>query len=326
MMSASSVRWVRRNLFYSLTDAIITVVLLAAGLGLAVSILDWAFTTAKWLSIIQSLHTLLLGTYPSKDTWRVLLFLAIFVCAGLLMLVVLLRRYAGFIFSAAGLISFGVLAAPGIDKWGGLLLSVLLTIIVAIITLPLGILVAFGRQSKSTSLRLCCIGYIEIMRSVPLILIVYWVWTITPLFFPSLSIASFLRGVAGFTLFYVALVSEFVRSGLQAVPKGQAEAARSLGMSEFRVAMEILLPQAIKVALPALVGNVLDIFNGATLVFIIGLTDFLRVGQMILADPSASNQTNEVYIFMFAVYFTIGSAITFGARRLERVLHRSVVR
>ena len=93
-------------------------------------------------------------------------------------------------------------------------------------------------------------------------------------------------------------------------------------MSTFRVNTDIVLPQALRVVVPALVGQVLDIFNGATLVFIIGLTDFLRAGQMILADPQHSNKLYEVYIFMFAVYFLIGSSITFASRRLERHLGR----
>jgi general L-amino acid transport system permease protein len=113
-----------------------------------------------------------------------------------------------------------------------------------------------------------------------------------------------------------------VRSGLQAVPRGQVEAARSLGMPSWTVNVEIVLPQAIRVVLPALVGNVLDIFNGATLVFILGLTDFLRAGQMILADPGYSGRVYEVYAFMFAVYFAIGSTITFASRKLEARLAR----
>jgi general L-amino acid transport system permease protein len=217
---------------------------------------------------------------------------------------------------------FVVLAPPGFETWGGLLLSVVLTIAVSIITLPFGILLAFGRQSRIHSLRVICTAYIETMRSVPLILVVYWVWIIVPLLAPDVSAPSLVRGMAGYALFFAAYVAEYVRSGLQAVPRGQLEAARSLGMSSWTVNVDIVLPQALRVVVPSLVGQILDIFNGATLVFIIGLTDFLRAGQMILADPQNSGRIYEVYAFLFAVYFAIGGAITYASRRLEAHLAR----
>lgn len=217
---------------------------------------------------------------------------------------------------------FAVLSPPGFELWGGLLLSVVLTITVSILTVPFGILLALGRQSRIASLRVICTAYIETMRSVPLILVVYWIWIIVPLLAPDAAIPSLLRGMAGYALFFAAYVAEYVRSGLQAVPKGQVEAARSLGMSGWTVNLDIVLPQALRVVVPSLVGQILDIFNGATLVFIIGLTDFLRAGQMILADPQNSGRTYEIYVFLFAVYFAIGGAITFASRRLEAHLAR----
>jgi general L-amino acid transport system permease protein len=217
---------------------------------------------------------------------------------------------------------FAVLAPPGFEVWGGLLLSVVLTIAVSVLTLPFGILLAFGRQSRIASLRVICTAYIETMRSVPLILVVYWIWIIVPLLAPDTSVPSLLRGMAGYALFFAAYVAEYVRSGLQAVPRGQVEAARSLGMDTWTVNLDIVLPQALRVVVPALVGHVLDIFNGATLVFIIGLTDFLRAGQMILADPQNSGRTYEIYVFLFAVYFAVGGAITYASRRLEGYLAR----
>lgn len=217
---------------------------------------------------------------------------------------------------------FAVLSPPGFEAWGGLMLSVVLTITVSILTIPFGILLALGRQSRIASLRMIATAYIETMRSVPLILVVYWIWIIVPLLAPDASIPSLLRGMAGYALFFAAYVAEYVRSGLQAVPKGQIEAARSLGMGTWSVNVDIVLPQALRVVVPSLVGQILDIFNGATLVFIIGLTDFLRAGQMILADPQNSGRTYEIYVFLFAVYLTIGGAITFASRRLEAHLTR----
>jgi general L-amino acid transport system permease protein len=217
---------------------------------------------------------------------------------------------------------FVVLAPPGLQVWGGLLLSVILTLVVSILTLPFGILLAFGRQSRIASLRIVCTAYIETMRSVPLILVVYWVWIVVPLLAPDTGVPSLLRGMAGYALFFAAYVAEYVRSGLQAVPKGQVEAARSLGMSTWARNVDVVLPQALRVVVPALVGQILDIFNGATLVFIIGLTDFLRAGQMILADPHNSGKIYEIYFFLFAVYLSIGAAITYASRQMEAELAR----
>lgn len=213
-----------------------------------------------------------------------------------------------------------VLAPAGPSTWGGLLLSVLLTLTAAIVTIPLGVLLAFGRQSRIASLRILCTGYIEVMRSVPLILVVYFIWIAFPLVLPRFPVPDVLRGFIGFTLFYSAYAAEFIRSGLQAVPAGQLEAAQSLGLSGIDTKRLVILPQALRVAVPGLVGNVLDIFNFAPLVFIIGLTDFLRAGQMILANPENSGRTYEIYVFLFLVYFAVGSIITFQARRLERRL------
>ncbi|MBB4427594.1 general L-amino acid transport system permease protein [Bradyrhizobium sp. CIR48] len=235
------------------------------------------------------------------------------------------RRAQRFVIAGSlfGIVSiFVVLSPPGLEVWGGLLLSVILTLLVSLLSLPFGVLLAFGRQSRIPSLRIICTAYIETMRSVPLILVVYWVWIIVPLLAPGTTVPSLLRGMAGYSLFFAAYVAEYVRSGLQAVPKGQVEAARSLGMGVWSRNVDIVLPQALRVVVPALVGQILDIFNGATLVFIIGLTDFLRAGQMILADPQNGGRINEIYLFLFVVYLAIGAAITYASRQIEARLAR----
>jgi general L-amino acid transport system permease protein len=210
-----------------------------------------------------------------------------------------------------------VMAPPGVGLWGGLLLSVLLTLVTSVLSLPIGILLAFGRQNRLSSVRTICTWYIEVMRSVPLILVVYWIWILMPVLAPQWGVADVARGMIGFTIFYSAYVAEYARSGLQAVPRAQTEAARSLGMSEFDINRSIVLPQALRVVVAPLVGNVLDIFNSAPLVFIIGLTDFLRAGQMILANPEYGDRTFEVLSFLLLTYFLVGSMITYAARKLE---------
>jgi general L-amino acid transport system permease protein len=211
-----------------------------------------------------------------------------------------------------------LLAPAGVDRWGGLLLSVLVTAIATLLSLPVGIALAFARNSRFASLRLACTGYIELLRSVPLVCTVYWSWIIIPLVFPPLvHIPDLARGVAGFVLFYAAYAAEYVRSGIQGVPRGQAEAAQSLGFSALDESFIIVLPQALRAVIPALVGNVLDLFNNVPALFIIGLTDFLKAGQTVLANPQYSSSQYEIYAFMFAAYLAIGSLISYGARRIE---------
>jgi general L-amino acid transport system permease protein len=210
-----------------------------------------------------------------------------------------------------------LLAPAGTQHWGGLLMSVLVTLLASVLSIPLGVLLALGRRSRFSSARILCTGYIEVMRSLPLILIVYWVWIVVPLLARNTAIPDLLRGLAAFALFFAAYVAEYVRSGLQSVPRGQFEAAQSLGMSSGQLNRDVVLPQALRVVTPALVGNVLDVFNTVPLLFIIGLTDFLRAGQMVLVNPQSAGRTYEMYVFMFIVYLAIASLITYGARRLE---------
>jgi general L-amino acid transport system permease protein len=301
-------------------SAFVLAAMTGAGLGLVLPV------GVRWLAIIGAALALLVallqqfvpvgGLLPVLCCWSGLLVWA----------VVVLVPGARRLVAPAGLVGIGsifiVLGRAGFDVWGGLMLSVVLTIATSLLTIPLGILLAFGRQSRIASLRVLCTGYIEVMRSVPLILVVYWIWIIVPLLAPDAGVPGLLRGMAGYALFFAAYVAEYVRSGFQALPNGQVEAARSLGMSTWSVNTDIVLPQALRVVVPTLVGQVLDIFNGATLIFIIGLTDFLRAGQMILADPQNSGRVYEIYVFMFFVYFAIGSTITYASRRLEEHLGR----
>ena len=124
---------------------------------------------------------------------------------------------------------------------------------------------------------------------------------------PGNPVPDLVRGLLAFTLFFAAYVAEYVRSGLQSVPRGQIEAAASLGLSATQTSRDVVLPQALRVVTPALVGNVLDVFNTVPLLFIIGLTDFLRAGQMVLVDPQSNGRSYEIYLFMFAVYLVVSS-------------------
>lgn len=302
------------------TAGLIIATLLGAALGCV-----FAFKTrhAGFLAVVLALLVSMTGLGDAATLSYLVATIAVFASAWMLTSHVPLARNALLPASFTGLIAiYAVMSPPGAGLWGGLLLSILLTIVTSIVSLPIGILLAFGRRSRFSSVRMICSAYIEVMRSVPLIMVVYWIWILMPVLTPQLNLADVVRGMIGFMIFYSAYVAEYIRSGLQAVPRGQTEAARSLGMSEFDINRSIVLPQALRVVVPPLVGNVLDIFNAAPLVFIIGLTDFLRAGQMILANPQYGDRTYEVYSFLFLTYFLVGSLITFVARKLELHLAR----
>jgi general L-amino acid transport system permease protein len=208
---------------------------------------------------------------------------------------------------------------PGESKAvGGLLLGLLITMVAVIFSFPVGVALALGRTSRLPGIRLTCVCYIELIRSLPLISILYWAWMVVPLILPGdVRISDLVRGAVGFTLFYAAYVAEYVRGGLQGVPRDQVNAAKSLGLNTFSSMYHIVLPQALRSVLPALVGNVLDIFNNVPLLFIIGLTEFVRAGQVLLSNPQHSGQMYEVYVFMFAVYLAMATLLSWSSRVVE---------
>ncbi|WP_266034567.1 amino acid ABC transporter permease [Brucella intermedia] len=302
------------------TAAIVIGIILGAALG---CVFAFQRRHAIFLAIIMLVALLATGLDDWSTVSRIALAIGLFAAGWMLTSYIPLLRHILLPLVLTSFIAvFAVMAPPGVGLWGGLLLSVLLTLVTAVLSLPIGILLAFGRRSRLSSVRVICTAYIEIMRSVPLILVVYWIWILMPVLVPQWGLADVGRGMIGFTVFYSAYVAEYVRSGLQAVPRGQVEAARSLGMRELDINTSIVLPQALRVVVPPLVGNVLDIFNAAPLVFIIGLTDFLRAGQMILANPQYGDRTYEVYSFLLLTYFLIGSMITYAARKLEAHMAR----
>jgi len=319
-------RWLRINLFANITDTLFTLLLLPACGWLLWALCHWALFEAQWSVVASSLRVLMIGIFPIELSSRAWLAAALLAVASVLTLASLSRarllqrlnaRNLGLIWLIT-LVLIGYLLEPASSQhWGGLLMSVLMTLLAAALSLPLGVALAFGRRSRFISARLLCSAYIEVMRSLPLILIIYGVWVVMPMLTSGFTPPDLLRGLLAFSFFYAAYVAEYVRSGLQAVPRGQIEAAQSLGLSQFAVQREVVLPQALRVVTPALVGNVLDIFNNVPLLFIIGLTDFFRAGQMVLANPGTGGRSYEIYLFLFIVYLIIASIITFGARRLE---------
>jgi general L-amino acid transport system permease protein len=218
---------------------------------------------------------------------------------------------------------FGATPLPAVSSnlWGGLLLTVLLAAIGIILAFPLGVLLALGRRSALPALRIMSTAYIEVIRGVPLITILFMADILLPFFLPGdVRIDRVTRAMGGITLFSAAYVAENVRGGLQAIPSGQIEAAQALGLSTARTNIHIVLPQALRSVIPANVGLFISLLKDTTLVTIIGLFELLGIGRAILAQPESLGAYLEVYVFIAAVFFVLCYAMSQASYRLEQVM------
>lgn len=208
------------------------------------------------------------------------------------------------------------------NLWGGLLLTLMLTVIGNIVALPLGIFLALGRRSKLPALRSFSIGYIELIRGVPLVSVLFMANLLVPLFLPLGMQApdAVIRVAIGFILFEAAYQAENVRGGLQSINRGQYEAAQALGLSGAQSMVLIILPQALRAVIPALFNSFISLFKDTSLVAIIGLFDILRIGHSVLAQSEWLGTHREVFLFAFIIYWGFNLAFTYGSRRLEEAL------
>jgi general L-amino acid transport system permease protein len=208
------------------------------------------------------------------------------------------------------------------DLWGGLMLTLLLTVVGNFGALPLGILLALGRRSKLPVIRYFSIGYIELIRGVPLITILYMASILLPYFLP-IDIPPperVLRAMVGFIIFEAAYQAENVRGGLQSIDRGQYEAANALGLSAPQSTVLIILPQALRAVIPALFNSFISLFKDTSLVALIGLFEIVRVARSILAQPEWLGTHREVFLFAFIIYWAFNLAFTYGSRRMEEAL------
>jgi len=205
------------------------------------------------------------------------------------------------------------------SRWGGLMLSLGLAAVGILVSVPLGILLALGRQSKMGGISAVCIGFIELIRGVPLITILFMASVMMPLFLPpNLQINNLLRVQVGIILFSSAYIAEVVRGGLQAIPKGQIDAAKALGLSPWMVTVFVILPQAVRHVLPALIGRCIALFKDTSLVIIVGLLDFLGMAKAASQDQTWLGHEVEGYVFCAAVYWVICFGMSRYGRSLEK--------
>ena len=212
----------------------------------------------------------------------------------------------------------GFIPQIGTNLWGGLLLSLLLAIIGIVFSFPIGVLLALGRQSQMPALKTLSIIYIEVIRGVPLITLLFMGQLMLPFFLPAgMTIDRVIRAVVAIIMFAAAYMAENVRGGLQSIPTGQYEAADAIGLSGYQKMLNIILPQALRTVIPVLVGQFIGLFKDTSLVALVGLLDLLGIARGILANPSYIGRQLEVFVFIALIYWIFSYAMSYAARRLE---------
>jgi len=342
-------RWLRENLFSSWPNAMATLVILWLLWRLVPPLVDWAFLDAVWSApdsrpcraqgagacwaLITERHRFILfGTYPYEQHWRpaigILVLLALYASSAL-------RRFwrpALALAWAGGLALIGVLMWGGAfglpyvenERWGGLMLTLLLATFGIAFAFPLSILLALGRRSQLPAVRALSVLWIELVRGVPLISLLFMASVMLPLFLPAgVSIDKLLRALIAMIVFASAYLAEVVRGGLQGLPHGQSEAADALGLGYWRKTLLVILPQALRVAIPPLVNTFIAFFKDTSLVVIIGLFDLLTSIKVTLEDPGWRGFGVEAYLFASLVYFAFCFAMSRYSQNLERDLARA---
>ena len=281
---------------------------------------------ACWGFIVEKYRFILFGTYPYGEQWRPAI--ATLLLLGLWILSAMKASWKSWLIVAwlAGLCAIGVLmwgGVPGLpyvenERWGGLILTLLLTSFGLAAAFPLSVLLALGRRSGLPVLRAMSVAYIELIRGVPLISLLFMASVMLPLFLPEgVSIDKLLRAQIALALFAAAYLAEVVRGGLQAIPRGQYEAADALGLSYWQKTRAVVLPQALRIAVPALVNTFIGFFKDTSLVLVIGLFDLLSTIKLGLTEPAWSGFGVEAYLFAALVYFVFCFALSRYSRRLE---------
>ncbi len=215
----------------------------------------------------------------------------------------------------------GFMPAVSTKDWGGLLLTVMLAIVGIVFSFPLGVLLALGRQSKMPAIHAFSVLYIELVRGVPLVTVLFMAQVMLPLFLPAnMTVDRILRAMVGFTLFSAAYLAENVRGGLQAISRGQFEAAYALGLNGFQTMIFIILPQALRNVIPVLVGQFIGLFKDTTLVYIVGLLDLLGIANSVVSNPKYLGTQREAYLFIALIYWVFSYAMSYASRRLEIAL------
>jgi general L-amino acid transport system permease protein len=289
---------------------------------------------ACWAFVTDHLSYFTYGSYPASGRWRVDLFFALLGFGmGWLLWIDAPRRELGalYFFGVLPLLAFFLLyGLPPLgleivdtSRWGGMLITVVVASVGIVVSLPLGILLALGRRSQMPAVKVLSVTFIELVRGVPLITVLFMASVMLPLFLPpDWSPDKLIRALVGVALFSSAYMAEVVRAGLQAIPKGQWEAASALGLGYWQTLRFIVLPQALRVTIPNIVNSYVAMFKDTTLVFFVGIFDFLRTIEAARADPQWATPVTSAtgYAFAALVYFGCCYSMSRYATGIERRL------
>ena len=354
--------WLRMNLFSNWFNTIITILVIYFLYQLIPWFLNWSVFTADfthnylgeaivdrtgcsrvanpeeyhgacWSIIIVRFYQFIYGFYPRELVWRVDLTYALLAVA---LVPLLFEKFPyrkhflkfTFIFPIIAFVllygGFGFEVVPT-NKWGGLLVTLVLGVVGIALAFPIGIILALGRRSNLPVISMICTLFIEFIRGVPLITLLFFGMVMLPLFLPEgLNLDGLTRVLVAVTLFQAAYMAEVIRGGLQAIPQGQYEAAQSVGLSYWQMNRKIILPQAIRITIPSIVNTSIGLFKDTTLVVIVGLLDLLGIGRGALADATWMGLSNEVYVFVAIVFFIFTFSMSRYSLYLEKKLKTGI--
>jgi general L-amino acid transport system permease protein len=350
-----AVAWARKNLFGSWLSTAVTLLLAYLIIRWTIGFVEWAFVNAIWSvpvengqpqtgicrdikgvgacwAVITEKHRFILfGTYPFEEHWRPALVCVLFV--GLYVVSAMRRFWSWHLIPiwAVTLTVIGILMWGGVfglsyvpqERWGGLPITLILATFGLAFAFPLAILVALGRRSRLPAIKTLCILYVELIRGVPLISLLFMASVMFPLFLPEgMNVDKLLRAQVAITLFAAAYLAEVVRGGLQALPRGQYEAAEALGLSYWQKTGFIILPQALRLVIPPLVNTFIGFFKDTSLVLIIGIFDLLTAGKTAIVEPAWQGFGVEVYVTVGVIYLVFCFAMSKYSQDLERELNR----
>ena len=340
------IKWARENLFSSVTNIMLTVLSVALLLWIVPPLLNWMLfdavvdagsreecwakdSGACWAIVGTRFDQFVFGFYPVEERWRPVLAFVLLATA----LVPVLwdgaphRKY-GLIYACfypviAYFLLWGGLGLTPVEsaQFGGFTLTIVIGVSGIFLSLPLGILLALGRQSELIFLKVISVCFIEAMRGVPLITLLFVASTLLNYFFPPGTVIDLLlRVIIMVTLFSAAYIAEVIRGGLAAIPKGQYEAAMAMGLTYWKVMGFVVLPQALKISIPGIVNTFIGLYKDTTLVLVIGLLDPLGLSQAVLADSKWQGLSTELYIFIAIFFFISCFAMSRYSIYLEKKL------
>lgn len=341
---------IAHGLFGSVANTVVTLIILVV-LALAVRpFLSWVYFNSVWLpadaaqclssngacwAFVQvKFRTIIFGRYPYAEQWRPLL--AMFLLVGAILfsadwrqwrrrgwMKVLMALWVTVLAADAILMTGGILGLTYVtpDRWSGLPLTLILAVFGIALAFVVGIFIALGRVSKMPVIRWCCIGYIELVRGVPLITMLFMAVIMLPILLPSdIVIYKVLKAQLAFIIFFSAYLAEVFRGGLQSLPKGQYEAASALGLNYIQATRRIILPQVLRVTIPSTVNTFINAFKDTSLVIIISMLDLLGTTMAVIKDPDWFGIFIEAYILTAMVYFAFCASMSWYSQRLERHL------